>query len=191
MKPFKDYEKTQVYADVEKLPSGYYVGRILNAEEKQNRGSGSRLEISVDITEGEFKGYYKENYRNQPFENKKWKGVLTLFTPTDDGSERDGWTKRAFKTSISAVEDSNNGYRWDWNEAKLKGLDVGLAVRQEEYDVEGRKGWSAKIFRFVSVEDVRGGKLKTPEDKPLKNSKSTSAANYGDFTPVNDDDLPF
>lgn len=191
MKPFKDYEKTRVYTDVEKLPSGYYVGRILNAEEKQNHRGGSRLEISVDITEGEFKEYYRENYVNQQFENKKWKGVLTLFTPTDDGSEKDGWTKRTFKTSISAVEDSNNGYHWDWNEAKLKGLDVGLAVRQEEYDVEGRQGWAPKVFKFVSVEDVRSGKLKMPEDKPLKNGISTSAANDGDFAPVNDDDLPF
>lgn len=180
MKPFKDYETTKSYTDIEKLPSGYYIGVIKRAEEKKYDW-GSRLEISVDITEGEFKDYFAAQYRSQQSEDKKWKGVLRLSVPTDDGSERDGWTKRSFKTSIEAVEDSNRNYHWDWNEAALKDKTVGLAVRQKEYNIDGRHGFSPEIFKFVSVEAVKSGKLKIPDDKPLN----------GDFTPVADDDLPF
>ena len=185
MKPFKDYDKTQAYTESRKIPTGYYIGKILNAEEKQNMNSdGSRLEISVDVTEGEYKDYYRDNYKSQSFEFKKWKGVLVLFVPNDDGSEKDSWTKRAFKTATTAIEESNDGYHWDWDEKALKGLTVGFAVRQEEWS-PGK--WAPKVFRFVSVENVYSGKLKAPEDKPLKQSTSAD----GDFTPASDDDLPF
>lgn len=191
MKPFKDYETTQIYTDTEKLPSGYYIGKVLNVEEKTNSNGTSRLELSVDIIEGEFTNYYRENYHNQSLENKKWKGVFRLFIPLDDGSDSDAYKKRAFKTAITAIESSNDGYHWDWNEAKLKGMTVGLAVRQKEWEFNGRSGWSPEIFKFVSVEDVRGGKLKIPENKPLKESISTNSVASGDFTPVDDGDLPF
>ena len=189
MKPFKDYETTKAYTDIEKLPSGYYIGIIKNAEEKKYDW-GSRLEISVDITEGEFKDYFATQYRSQQLEDKKWKGVLRLSVPTDDDSERDGWTKRSFKTSIEAIEDSNTGYHWDWNEMALKNKVVGLAVRQKEYDFDGRHGFSPEIFKFVSIDTVKSGKLETPKDKFL-NGNSPATAASGDFTPVADDDLPF
>lgn len=189
MKPFKDYETTKSYNEIEKLPSGYYIGIIKKAEEKEYDW-GNRLEISVDITEGEFKDYFATQYRNQQLEDKKWKGVLRLSVPTDDGSERDSWTKRSFKTSIEAVEDSNAGYHWDWNETALKNKSVGLAVRQKEWEYNGKTGFSPEIFKFVSVEAVKSGKLKIPVDKPL-NSNFSAIAGNGDFTPVADDDLPF
>ena len=192
MKAFKDYEKTQAYTDGERLPSGYYIGVIKNAEEVQNRNGGSRLEIAVEITEGEYRDYFTNDYRAQTRENKRWRGVLPLFVPTDDGSERDGWTKRAFKTAITAIEESNNGYHWDWNEKALKGLKIGFAVRREEYEPDK---WATKVFRLVSLDAINGGKLKPVEDKPMKGSTSSapvSAANNGDFVPVDDgDDLPF
>lgn len=190
MQPFKDYETTQAYTDSERLPSGYYIGVIKNAEEVQNRNGGSRLEIAVEITEGDFANYFTNDYRSQTRENKRWRGILSLFTPTDDGSERDGWTKRTFKTAITAIEESNSNYHWDWNEKALKGLKIGFAVRREEYEPDK---WATKVFRLVSIEAVKGGKLKPVEDKPMKDgaSVSTSAATSGDFTPVDNEDLPF
>lgn len=191
MKAFKDYEKTQAYTDGERLPSGYYIGVIKNAEEVQNRNGGSRLEIAVEITEGDFANYFTNDYRSQTRENKRWRGILSLFTPTDDGSERDGWTKRTFKTAITAIEESNSNYHWDWNEKALKGLKIGFAVRREEYEPDK---WATKVFRLVNIEAVKGGKLKPVEDKPMKGSVSSapvSAANNGDFAPIDDGDLPF
>lgn len=190
MKAFKDYETTQVYSDGERLPSGYYIGVIKNAEEVQNRNGGSRLEIAVEITEGDFANYFTNDYRTQTRENKRWRGVLPLFVPTDDGSERDGWTKRAFKTAISTIEESNSNYHWDWNERGLKGLKVGFAVRHEEYE-PGK--WATKVFRLVSIDAINGGKLNPVEDKPMKGSASFTftPANNGDFTPVDNEDLPF
>lgn len=191
MRPFKDYETTQAYTDGERLPSGYYIGVIKNAEEVENRNGGSRLEIAVEITEGDFTNYFTNDYRNQTRENKRWRGILSLFTPTDDGSERDGWTKRTFKTAITAIEESNSNYHWDWNERGLKGLKIGFAVRREEYEPDK---WATKVFRLVSLDAINGGKLKPVEDKPMKGSTSSApvyAANNGDFAPVDNEDLPF
>ena len=192
MKPFKDYEKVQSYTERVQLPTGGYVGTIMGAEEAEY-GDYAKLLISVDVTEGEFAGYYAERYRaDKDNPDRKWKGVLRLSVPSDDGSEQDSWTKRSFKTNIEAVEDSNDGYHWDWDESKLKGKTVGFLVRQKEWEYKDKRGWAPEIFKLVPVNLIRDGKFKMPEDKPL-GGKAAASANTSGFTPVNasDDDLPF
>ena len=65
------------------------------------------LEISIDVAEGEFKDFYATDYRGQNQEDKKWRGVLRLYVPKDDGSDMDEWTKSKLKAATNAVEDSN------------------------------------------------------------------------------------
>jgi hypothetical protein len=50
---------------------------------------GAKLCIVFDIAEGEFAGYYQEAFDRSTFEDKKWKGVLRLWLPKNDGSEQD------------------------------------------------------------------------------------------------------
>ena len=122
MRPFNNYETTQTISARAQLPVGAYICRILKAEEKvynSSKGEWHKLEISFDISEGEHKDFYANDYKAQTGEDKKWKGVMRMNIPTDDGSEADGWAKRSFKTNILAIEDSNSGYHWDWNEAQL------------------------------------------------------------------------
>lgn len=193
MRAFRDYDKVQAYSDAQQLPTGGYIARIMGAEEK-DYGDTSVLLVSVDIAEGEFKGYYKDRYasdKNNP--DRKWKGVARFYVPKDDGTEQDEWTKRAFKTCIEAVEDSNDGYKWDWDETKLKGKTVGILVRQKEYDFNDRRGWAPEIFKFMAADAIRNNKFKTPEDKPLKGNASTSkpSASAANNTADVDDDLPF
>lgn len=189
MKPINNWEQVQAATERMTLPVGGYVAKIKNAEEITTKGNFSMLAVSIDISEGEYSGFYAEEYRNQIGEDKKWRGVVRLFIPTDDGSEKDERTKRSFKRFTNAVEDSNSGYHWDWNEKKLKGLEVGILVRNEEWEWQGRTGWNTKPFLFISSDEVRQEKFKTPKDKPLINHSSVN----GGFSVVddNDDDLPF
>ena len=200
MKAFKNYETTRTITDAPKLPAGGYVCRIMAAKVatyggKDGRPSYEKLEIAFDITEGEYKDFYKNDFDANTHEDKKWKGVLRLSVPTDNGSDADEWAKRVFRTCIEAVEDSNPGYHWDWNEAGLKGKDVGCLFRNEEWEYNGKSGWKAMPFRFIPVSDAREGKIKVPKDKPLKKDSANAPA-----APVNpsaavddddDDDLPF
>lgn len=193
MKPFKDYEKTQAYTDRPVLPTGGYVAKIMAAEEVQY-GDYSKLLISIDISEGDYAGYYAERYRSESSNpDRRWKGVVRLSVPTDDGSEQDGWTKRAFKTAIEAIEASNSSYHWDWDESALKGKVVGVLVRQKEWEYNGKTGWAPECFKLIAADLVREGKYKMPEDKSLNGKPTAAIAGAEGFTPMTstDDDLPF
>lgn len=193
MKEFSNYEKTQVTKDREKIQAGGYIVEIKAAKEVEysgNNGSFERLEISLDVAEGDFKGYYAEDYRIQQSEDKKWRGVLRQYIPKDDGSEKDEWTKSAFKTMITAIEESNPGFHWDWDETKLKGKKVGCLFRDEEWEYDGKTGFTARPFKFVETQKIKEGKFNVPAKKLLKNKNVNSNLDDG-FAPINSDDLPF
>ena len=198
MRPFNNYETTQTISARAQLPVGAYICRILKAEEKvynSSKGEWHKLEISFDISEGEHKDFYANDYKAQTGEDKKWKGVMRMNIPTDDGSEADGWAKRSFKTNILAIEDSNSGYHWDWNEAQLKGKTVGIVFRSEEWEYNGKRGWRTAPFKMVPAADVKSGNVKIPDPKPLNNKASqtsaASAADLSDFVEVASSELPF
>ena len=115
MKPFKDYDKTQAYANREVLPPGGYVLKIGGVKYESGSGRSDQIVLRFDIDEGEYNGYFQRNYDEQNTEDKKWKGTYRIWVPSDDGSEQDGWSKRRFKTIMNAFEDSNPGYSWDWD----------------------------------------------------------------------------
>ena len=197
MKKFNDYNETKAITERPKIPAGGYIATIKQAEVKEysgQNGNYERLEISFDIAEGEYKEFYANDYRAQSDENKKWKGVLRLAVPSDDGSDYDAFLKRKFKTNILAVEDSNTGYRWDWDEKKLKGKKIGLLLQNKEWEFGNKTGWTAQPYGFITVENVREGKFKIPKDKPLKKGDSapqTSSTTPADIEEIGDDDLPF
>lgn len=197
MRPFKDYETTQTITGSRQLPVGAYICQIFKAEEKvytSPKGEWHKLEVSFDISEGEHKDFYANDYRAQSGEDKKWKGVIRLNVPNDDGSEMDAWNKRSFKTNMQAIEESNSGYHWDWNEAQLKDKTVGIVFRSEEWEYNGKSGWRTAAFKFIPAADVKSGNFKIPDPKPLNGkaaSQASTAADLSDFVEVASADLPF
>lgn len=172
------------------LPAGGYVAKILDAEEKEYSW-GSVLVISFDILEGEFKDFFKQNYKANTREDKKWKGVYRLTVPQESNQWYDS-QKRTFGNAIACIEESNNGYHWNWDEKALKGKTVGVLFRNFEYDVEGNTGWSTECCSLASVEDIREGNFKMPKDKPLKKKAATTpVAPVINLEEIDDEDLPF
>jgi hypothetical protein len=186
MKAYKGFE-SKVMGDFEQLPSGGYVCEIKQAEEIQNQRGGSRLEISVDIAEGDYKGYFANLYKADTREDKKWRGTFRLRLPKDDGSEQDAWKKRSLGNTIWALEQSNPGFSWDWDEKKLKGKKIGLLYRNKEWEMNGRTGWTTEAISAESIDNIREGKFRIPKDKALPVKATTPV-----FTEEEDDgELPF
>ena len=186
IKRFGDYDKVRGYGDQEQLPRGGYVCKILGAK-VENGNYGQMIKIAFDICEGDYAGYYQRRFDNNTSEDRKWPGTYLLNVPTDDGSERDGWTKRRFKTFTEALEDSNEGYHFDWDEAKFKGKLVGLLFNYREYEYNGRVGMIPNAAGATSVEAIRAGRFKVPEDRMLAGNGAGTTA----VTEVEDEDLPF
>lgn len=195
IKRFNDYNETQAYTDFQQLPKDGYVLRIMGAEVCEN-SKGEYIKISCDIAEGEYKDFYANEYRNQQQEDKKWHCNYLLNVPNDDGSEQDGWTKRRFKTVIAALEDSNPGYHFDWDEKKFKGKLVGGLFNEREYEANDRTvKRTTNLAQMCAVEKIRLKTFKLPKDKLLQNNKANKqGAADDDFMQIpegEDGSLPF
>lgn len=171
MKKLNGYAEAQTYTDQERLPAGGYILKIMNVEYKENDW-GDVILLSFDIEEGEYKGYFADNWKAQTGEDKKWKGTYRLRVPKDDGSEQDIWTLRRFKTIMTNFEESNSTFHWDWDEQKLKGKRIGALFNNKEYDFNGRHGFFTNCHSLVTVEKIRSGKFEIPADTLLKRDDS-------------------
>lgn len=190
MKPFaNDFKPERSGVALEKLPVGGYVCKILKAEEVQTK-AGSKLEISFDIEKGDYRGFYKENWKAQTFEPKRWKGVISLWIPTP-GDQNYDRSKKTFSNAIWAIEDSNPGYHWDWNEKALLSKYVGVIVGEREWELNGKSGITTVPRWFESVQNVEAGKFSTPRLMALKKKESDAVeTTFTDATESNDE-LPF
>jgi hypothetical protein len=186
-----NWNEVKEFNDRQKLPLGAYVCKVKRAAVQANE-FGEQLCIVFDIVEGEFSGFYNDDFKSNTSENKKWKGVLRLFVPKDDGSEKDEWTKSTFKGMVTAFEKSNPGYKWNWDEASLTGRLIGVLFRNEEWEYEGKNGWTVRPFRAISTDSVRSGDFTLPKDKPLKkkNDFGYSAGGYGSGASVPNYNIP-
>ena len=174
----------------EPLPAGGYVAKILAAQ-VQNYDFGDMLALSFDVSEGQYKDFFKKDYAANQNEDKKWRGVFRISIPKDDGSEKDAWSKAAFNDMI-AVFETDPGFHWDWDETKLKGRTVGVLFRDKEWEWDGRTGWTTECCALTTAAEIRNGDFKMPKKKPLKKAESAPAASSG-FSALTDDDgtLPF
>jgi len=175
----------------QKLPVGSYVAKIIKAKAEDTPWGAQRLNIAFDIVEGEHKGFFQAEFDANTDPNKKWKGTFRANVPTGDGSERDGWTQRSFNNLIWALEASNKGFVFDWDEAKLSGKLVGVSFRNEEWEINGKTGWTTRCWEMVEADLVRAGKARLGKDKPLKKKEEPAQAAFPTTETADDNDLPF
>lgn len=174
---FEDAQKSARYTGGAKLPKGAYVAKIMNVRyEKGENGASSRIIVQFDIAEGEYKDFFKKAYDADTSEDKKWKGKATIYEPTDDGSDKDKWTKNKFAKWTNAFEDSNKGYSWDWDENKWKGLLIGLNYRITKKMIDGRPCSYTEVAYPLEVETVRSGKAPEAKDYIADNYKEDASA---------------
>lgn len=187
MKKPDGYDNAQAMTgEFEKIVPGGYICIIKQAKMDKTSTGKDALVLLFDIYEGEHKDYFKRDFDHWKESNPdaKWHGVFRQIT--------DGNSLPFFKGMITAIEQSNNGYKWAWDEATLKGKLFGGVFGEEEY--KGRPLVKCQSIR--SVEAIRSGKFTIPEKKLLSGSTAhKSAAGQAPdsgFAPMDDDDgLPF
>lgn len=183
----------------EHLAPGGYVVKIMKAEDV-SFSNGPCLMLSFDIAEGADKGFFLRDYRQNTYDNKKWRGVHYLNQPCGDGSEKDSWAIHAMNNFIAVVQESNPGFTWDWGPvemgdySQLKGKVLGALFGQVEWEYNGKTGWATKCRGLITAQDVRDGNFTTPADKPLHQSRQPAqpvSTQDSSGSLEDDDDLPF
>lgn len=180
---FNGYDDIQVFEGGAALEPGGYELRIIGAKVEQFT-SCQILKVAFDIVNNEkYAGFYSTRFKAAKAQNPnaKWGGVFDVFIPKDDGTEYDGYTKQAFKRFITSVEKSNEGYIWNWDENSLKDKMFGGLFGREQFKTnEGDLKFAVKCRFPRSIESIKSGDFKIPEDKLYK-EKASSNASFGDI----------
>lgn len=184
MKAFNDFDKAKEAArqtgSGAKLPPGAYKAKIIGVKyEAGKNGTSDRILIQFDITEGEHKDFFQKQYDENTSEDKKWKGKTAIYVPSDDGSEKDGWTKRSFVRWTNALEDSNVGYVWDWDEKKWKGLAIGLMYAETWTGIDGKPIKYTEVRYPMAIGEVKED-AKIPDPKVKESYKQAISDNSVD-----------
>lgn len=198
MKKPNYWETVKPEEEYVKLPVGGYICTIMNAEEKEygskSGGTFSKLLISFDISEGDYKDHFKKDYQGQVKDPRKWKGVFyNLYCPQEEqNTDQSKRTASRFSRFLEDLKASNNGYEFDWNEKNLKGKKIGIIFQNTEWEYDGKTGWKAQPFKICSVEDIKTSNFTIPNDKPLDSNKSNQTSTANDYAVIDDsEDLPF
>lgn len=165
----------------ETIDAGGYVMRIRRAEIDPKF---NRLQLYLDIAEGEHTGYYERLNEKVGF----WAMVLNLYL------DKDTWK---FARAIDAIKASNEGFGWnddaENDEQTLVGKYIGIVTRKIEY--LGNDGLVKKKLRPYSthsVQDIRDGKFTIPEMLPMSTPTASGVVDTtAGFGPIKDEDMPF
>ncbi|MEG2374960.1 MAG: hypothetical protein RSB43_11220 [Niameybacter sp.] len=187
MKKFDLYDKTSVMKHKEQLPVGGYACKVMEVKEIEYSW-GNVIVVSFDIAEGQYKDFYKNDYQDQEDGKKKWRGTYRLNIPNGKNPKADEYNASQFKSFIYAVEQSNSGYQWSWDEKTLKGKKVGLVFGEEEWEMDGRRGITVRPRYATKTEGVEDAKV--PKLKALKGG-GTYTQTPTNSTEEDGDDLPF
>lgn len=181
----------QMGGEFEKLPVGGHVCKILNAKVEQSRNGLDMLVLAIEIVDGNaLDGFYKRAYERakQYRPDAKYPGVYRSTV-----TKQDGTTNPMFKGLMTAIEKSNSGYTWNWNETTLTGKFVGFNFGEEEFlTQQGEVRTNVKPRFPATVEDVRKGDMVAPALKKLGNTETRIGGNqFQMVSPTEDDELPF
>lgn len=177
MKIIENYDLINEAGELKKLPAGPQICRIVEVLDVPDK---EYLDVYFDIADGEFKGYFK--------------------TLQDNTGKNYGRITRSYKSSalpffkafITAVEKSNPGYKWDWNERGLSGRLCVVNFRDEEYLSDGQIKVMAKADEIRSIPALRAGEILV---KPLKKleivQQPVEESRNLDKIEIPDDELPF
>lgn len=185
-------------------PVGGFICEIKTVEDVADR---EYLKVGYDIAEAlsedqkEFVGMYAKRKAERDFDY-----------PTTVISYKEN-SLPFFKGFVTALENSNKGYKWDNDENKFVGKKIGFVIGEEEYEGRDKNGMpKVKVRTYVaerhSVQAIKDGDFEVPEfkklsqpvvDRPVnpfeQSVNSTPIApdpiEGGGFEAVDDDDCPF
>ena len=199
MEIIKDFDKVEAKGmdDFRSLPIGAYECVIMDARVNHNEQSGKdTFKVSVDIASGEFKDYFKKRYDNNTAIDRKWDNNAVRYLAFT------GDNVAYFKGFLTVVENSNQGYKWDWDETKLKGKKVCGVFQYEEYEKQdGTKGVKVRLNKFRSLDKMKDIEVQNSVklldgtyvdyEEYTKSSADKAKDLFGSSVEISSDDLPF
>lgn len=187
MEKIKGYEEAKaITGEFEKLEAGGYICKIVSAKEEKSKSGKRMLVIALDIAEGDRKDYFRNRFNENTNPDKKWPAGA-IYRQMLEGDKAVGFLKGL----MTSLEASNDGFKWDWDEKKLKDLKCGAIFGEEEYEkTDGSVGISTKVKFIRTVKAIQDGNFKVPELKKLP-QKGEAFEDFLNSVDSDNEDLPF
>ena len=167
MKRIENWDSIVESTSFKRLTPNGYICKILKVEDHHEK---EYLKIYFDIVKGDDKGYFKKQYDGDTRKEKKWPNAGTFIRSYKDSAAS------MFKGFTNAIEKSNKGYQWNFDEKTLVNKVVGLIIADEQY--QNQKG-QVRVRNYVaavrSVETIEKGEYEIPALKELTTTKTTTA----------------
>lgn len=153
MEKIENWEKVEAKGmeDFKSLPIGAYECVIKDARVNTNEQTEKKtFKVSIDIASGEYKDYFLKRYQSNTTPDKKWDNNAVRYLAFE------GDNVSYFKGFITCVENSNTGYKWDWDETKLAGKKICGVFQYEEYEKQdGTKAVKVRLNKFRSLDKMK------------------------------------
>lgn len=196
MKKIEEFDQVEEAKNLPTIEPGAYICQITAVEDDEEK---QYLKVYFDIVEkGKFKGHFKK--------------IKEQFGD-DRGVMYKSYKRKAlpfFKAFITAVEKSNDGYEWNWNEDSLVNKNIVVVFGEEEYlpkDAEHIND-TRTIVRPQSVRSIqayKNGDIKIPRPQKMTDEEKKEMWIYHGNSPedtetpsssldeidIEDDDVPF
>lgn len=187
------YDKSKRRKAFKQLPKGAYVIEFKGCRQEKNKnGNGEHLTLPFDIAEGEYKGFYQNQYNNNSNEDKKWPfdAIHYLTIPQDD-SPAYAWDN--WNTFFADLEDSNGGFVFSGDIKTLKGKQIGGKFALEQTESNGNIYDHTRLRWTCVADDVRSGDFGSmPKDKLISNNSTTmDTAGFMSIPEGTDEEVPF
>lgn len=179
VKPNGFDEAQAITGEFEALPAGGYVCKIIRAELTVSQRGAEMLRIAIDISGGEYDGYFRKMFDRRRINNPdaKWPCQYYQLTQGDHVGR--------LKGMLQNIEASNDGWKWNWDESELAGKLCGGRFQEEEYrGSDGKVHTSTRCSNILPVAGI--DEIAIPEKKTLNGQSEPSYS-----SPMNSEEIPF
>lgn len=162
-KPYGWDNTKAVEGNYETLTAGGYVARIVQVTDVSDK---QYLLIRYDIDEGT----HKDEFANRSERFGKWPRTGIIYRSYKETA------LGMFKWFIEKVEESNPGYKYNFDENTLAGKRFGVVLRQKEYLSNGEVKTALEADKITTAAKIRAGDFKVLDVKRVNISHSGGSA---------------
>lgn len=158
----------------EQLPAGVYQVGIVSASAGTTQTGKEKLVLALEVTEGDYQGIFSRKFKAKKQYNEKaqWPCLFHQVTEGDSIGR--------YKGLIMAIEASNPGYHWDFDETTLKGKSCGCIFREEEFigQNDGKIHTNTKPYAIIPLDEIATATV--PEKKCVEQPPAGGFGGYDD-----------
>lgn len=187
-----NYENTQAGGDYTPIIVGGHTAVIKKVEEATSQNGKPMIKVAIDFDEKDVQpGYFTNAFKNDTREEKKWpyQGVVYILSEDQDGN-----CSRSFKSFITAVETSNEGFKVSWGKtfaAQFTGKKVGCIYGEVEEEYNGEIKTRIRHRFFCNYDKAPGADIPAKREIVSKPSAPVATRPDGFVNVENDGTIPF